>query len=71
MIIMKRLVKFMDRKERIKAEIDRLNQLIKDCENLIIKIPEYMRANQEYALKACKRGLAALELEYMKFKAGI
>ena len=59
----------MDRKERIKAEIDRLNQLIDDCENLITKIPEYIRANQEYALKACKREIAALELEYMKIKA--
>ncbi len=58
----------MDKKEKIMKEIARLNELIKDNEKIMDQIPEYMRANQEFALNICKRQLATLELELAKLE---
>ncbi|NLM74345.1 MAG: hypothetical protein GX184_09995 [Clostridiaceae bacterium] len=56
----------MDKKEKIKKLIDRMSGLIKESEDIMEQIPEYLRPNQEYALNLCKKQLAALELEYTK-----
>ena len=56
----------MDLKEKLKKEIDRLNELIKDCENKLQEMQDYLRTSQELALSFCKKELAALEQEYMK-----
>jgi len=56
----------MDLKEKLKKEIERLNELIKDCENKLQEIQDYLRPGQESALSFCKKELAALEQEYMK-----
>ncbi|HHY81996.1 MAG TPA: hypothetical protein GX505_04870 [Clostridiales bacterium] len=56
----------MDKKERIKNEIARLTELIKESESITEQMPGYLRKNQELALRTYKKKLAALELEYMK-----
>lgn len=56
----------MDKKEKIEKLIDRMSGLIKESEDIMEQIPEYLRPNQEYALNLCKKQLAALELEYTK-----
>jgi hypothetical protein len=58
----------MDKKERIKKEIARLMEQIMESERIIGQLPEYMRPNQEFALRIYKKELAALELEYIKLK---
>jgi len=58
----------MDKKEKIKKEIARLNELVKENENILAQLPEYLRPNQEFAHKLCKRQLAALEMELTKLE---
>lgn len=56
----------MDLKEKLKKEINRLDELRNDCENKLQEMQDYLRPSQELALSFCKKELAALEQEYMK-----
>lgn len=54
--------------ERLKNEVTRLRESIKEDEKIIEKLPEYLKKNQEYCLEICKKELSILEQELKKYE---